>query len=134
LDTLQQITSSRKVSTVFEKNRSVIFVNKQPVSVFSSPYIQNNRIMIPLSIITKYYGMQYFPNLTRGILQITYNSNYYTFYTGSSTYIQNGIEKTLPQPIEISRNEPFIPGGSMPSVFSFQIQWDAKTYSLQVNR
>jgi hypothetical protein len=134
LDTLQQITSSRKVSTVFEKNRSVIFVNKQPVSVFSSPYIQNNRIMIPLSIITKYYGMQYFPNLTRGILQITYNSNYYTFYTGSSTYIQNGIEKTLPQPIEISRNEPFIPGGLMPSVFSFQIQWDAKTYSLQVNR
>ncbi len=134
LDTLQQITSSRKVNAVFEKNRSVIFVNKQPVSVFSSPYIQNNRMMIPLSIITKYYGMQYFPNLTRGILQITYNSNYYTFYTGSSIYIQNGIEKTLPQPIEISRNEPFIPGGSMPSVFSFQIQWDAKTYSLQVNR
>lgn len=134
LDTLQQTASSRKVNAVFEKDRSVIFVNKQPVSVFTSPYIQSNRIMIPLSIITKYYGMQYFPNLTRGILQITYNSNYYTFYTGSSTFIQNGVEKTLPQPIDISHNEPFIPGGSMPSVFSFQIQWDAKTYSLQVIR
>ncbi|MDD4028400.1 MAG: copper amine oxidase N-terminal domain-containing protein [Caldisericia bacterium] len=134
LDLLPNIIAPRNVSSVFEKNRSVIMINDNPVSVFSSPYIKNNRIMIPLSIITKYYGMQYFPNLTRGILQVTYNANYYIFYTGSATYIKNGAKYTLPQPIEINRNEPFFPGGSVPDVFSFQIQWDSITESLTVIR
>jgi len=134
LDLLHNTSSPRRVVSIFEKNRSVIMVNEKPVSVFSSPYIKNNRIMIPLSIITKYYGMQYYPNLTRGILQVTYNANYYIFYTGSATYIKNGTKHTLPQPIEIQRNEPFFPGGALPNVFSFTVQWDAIAESLSVSR
>ncbi len=134
LDLLHNVSSSRKVVSVFEKNRSVIMINEKPVSVFASPYIKNNRIMIPLSIITKYYGMQYYPNLTRGILQVTYNANSYIFYTGSSTYVKNGTKHTLPQPIEIHRNEPFFPGGALPNVFSFTVEWDSVSESLSVSR
>jgi hypothetical protein len=90
--------------------------------------------MVPISILTKYYGMQYYPNLTKGILEIRYNGNFYKFYINQPFFYINGIKKDLDFPVELYKNEPFFPGGYIPSVFSFSINWNSKEQILVVAR
>ncbi|MCK5849189.1 MAG: hypothetical protein KAH01_08350 [Caldisericia bacterium] len=134
LTTVKDTLSPRSVKSLFQNNRSVVMINEKPVSVSASPYIKNNRIMIPMSILTKYYGMQYYPNLTRGILEVRYNGNFYRFYINQNFFFVNGVKNVFNFPIELYKNEPFFPGGYISSVFSFSIKWNSKEQILAISR
>ena len=134
LHLIQSSQTSRNIRTVFQKNRSTVFINDQAVSISSPPYIENNRMMIPLSIVANYFGMQYFPDLTKGIIQIQYNGNYYKFVINNNDYLLNGLQKPLPGPIVLHHNEPFFLASSVEALFSFSIQWDSQTETLIIKR
>lgn len=124
----------RVMNVVFQTGYSVVTVNHQPISLPTTPYMKNNRIMIPASTFCQAFGYPYKWYTKEQVLEIKQFGNIIQIYPLKKSLVMNNkfIKPTLSA--ESKNNQIFIPGYWARDYFGLALRWDSKFQTLTITR
>lgn len=123
-----------EMNVVFQTGYSVVIVNHQPISLPTTPYLKNNRIMIPASIFFQAFGYPFKWYTKEQILEIKQFGNVFQINPIKKSLVKNGklVKTTLSA--ESKNNQVFIPGSWAKDYFGLTLLWDSKLQTLTITR
>lgn len=123
-----------QMNVLFQVNFPVVTVNHQLISLPVSPYLKNNRIMIPATVFFQSFGYPYKWYSKEQVMEAKQFGNVFQINLNQKTLAINGkIIKTAVN-AEISNNQLFIPGYWTKDYFGLSISWDSKLQALTIRR
>jgi len=122
------------VNVVFQVGFPVATINHQRISLSATPYLKNNRIMIPASTFFQAFGFPYKWYTKEQVLECKQDGNIYQINPAkSSLHINGKLIKTF-QGAEFNKNQVFIPGYWARDYFLLRISWDNKLQILLISK
>lgn len=123
-----------RMEVLFQVNYPVVSVNYQLISLSASPYIKNNRIMIPSSVFFQSFGFPYQWHTKEQVLEARQYGNVYQIHPAKKLLLINGKTVKTGLSSEMMNNQIFIPGYWAKDYFGLSIRWDSKQQILAITR
>lgn len=124
----QNLVLELKIGSVTAK------IGIQWITLSSSPYIKEGRIMIPAKLLAETFGMKYSWNPKDQSLQLKLNGNNLTVYVGKKYHYFNGKRINSSYFPEIHSNQVFIPAKWANDYFNFILSWTTTNQKLLIKR
>lgn len=118
----------------FDINKTVFVVNDRRISLDTPAYIKNQRVMLPLDLISEHFGYKLYISPDQNQAQVRLNGNILILNKNKTSGLWNNKSIPVQPAMEIKGRSLFFPASLLRDQMGLKLVWDSKLQSLQILR
>lgn len=128
------ILTPQKTIMSFDINKTVFVVNDRRISLDTPAYIKNQRVMLPLDLISEHFGYKLYISPDQNQAQVRLNGNILILNKNKTSGLWNNKSIPVQPAMEIKGRSLFFPASLLRDQMGLKLVWDSKLQSLQILR